>query len=70
MIQDKLSPTERGLDMEKTEKTEKTTEEYEKKLRGYYDETGRLTQYPSRKPMRILALSRIADQFETGRKSN
>lgn len=56
--------------MEKTEKTEKTTEEYEKKLRGYYDETGRLTQYPSRKPMRILALSRIADQFETGRKSN
>lgn len=50
------------------EKTQKTTEEYEKKLKAYYDETGRLTQYPSKRPMRILALTKIAEQFEISRK--
>lgn len=54
--------------MEKMENTEKTTEEYEKKLKGYYDEAGRLTQYPSKRPMRVLALTRIAGQLESARK--
>ena len=55
----------RGIRMEKTEKT---TAEYEKKLKAYYDENGRLTQYPSKRPMRILALTKIADQFEPQKK--
>lgn len=50
------------------ERTEKDTEEYHKKLKRYYDETGRLTQYPSKRPMRILALTKIADQFEPAKK--
>ncbi len=66
-----LLSARKGFIMEKTvmtEKTEKTTEEYEKKLKAYYDETGRLTQYPSKRPMRILALTKIAEQFEASRK--
>lgn len=54
--------------MKKMEQKEKTTEEYEKKLKAYYDETGRLTQYPSKRPMRILALTKIAAQLEHMRK--
>lgn len=50
------------------ESTEKDAEEYLKKLKGYYDETGRLVQYPSKRPMRILALGKIADQLEAERK--
>lgn len=33
---------------------------YQKKLAGYYDSEGRLTQYPGKKPMRQIALSKIA----------
>lgn len=43
-------------------------EEYRKKLGNYYDAQGRLTQYPSKKPMRVIALSKIADCFEYGEK--
>lgn len=50
------------------EGTEKSAEEYRKKLKAYYDETGRLTQYPSKRPMRILALTKIADQLEFSRR--
>lgn len=37
---------------------------YQEKLKKYYDEEGRLTQYPSKRPMRILALTKIAEKFE------
>lgn len=40
---------------------------YQKKMAGYYDEEGRLTQYPSKKPMRELALNKIAAGFEKNR---
>lgn len=43
-------------------------EVYRKKMEKYYDEEGRLIQYPPKKPMRILALIRIAEQFEPSRK--
>lgn len=41
---------------------------YQKKMTSYYDMEGRLVQYPSKKPLRFIALSRIADCFETDRK--
>lgn len=41
---------------------------YQKKLAGYYDSEGRLLQYPSKRPMRQIALSKIADCFEKDRK--
>ena len=47
---------------------EKLMEAYHKKLNNYYDPDGRLTQYPSKKPMRIIALIKIAEQIEIGRK--
>ncbi len=62
---------EKKVRIEKTERkeeTEKTEEEYRKKLEGYYDEAGRLTQYPSKRPMRILALTKIANQLESARR--
>ena len=37
---------------------------YREKLKKYYDEENRLTQYPSKRPMRILALIKIAEKFE------
>lgn len=40
---------------------------YQKKMANYYDSQGRLSQYPTRKPMRIIALTKIADCFEFGR---
>lgn len=43
---------------------EKEIEVYQEKLNRYYDQDGRLTQYPSRKPMRILALIKIAEKFD------
>lgn len=36
------------------------------KLAHYYDENGRLTQYPTKRPLRTLALSRIAEHFSPG----
>lgn len=43
-------------------------EKYRKKLENCYDDAGRLTQYPSKRPMRLEALSRIAVSFEKNRK--
>ncbi len=47
---------------------EKDIEQYYEKLKRYYDSEGRLTQYPSKRPMRILALARIALQFDAAAK--
>lgn len=47
---------------------DKDIELYTEKLKRYYDSEDRLTQYPSKRPMRIIALSKIAAKFETGRK--
>ena len=41
---------------------------YQKKMGNYYDSEGRLLQYPTKKPMRIIALTKIADCFEWDRK--
>ena len=41
---------------------------YQKKLLSYYDLEGRLTKYPSKKPLRLIALLKIADCFEKDRK--
>lgn len=40
---------------------------YREKLRRYYESEGKLIQYPQKRPMRILALLNIAQQFEAGR---
>lgn len=47
---------------------EKSIEAYYKKLNNYYDSEERLTQYPSKKPMRIIALKKIAEQIDENRK--
>ena len=47
---------------------EKEIEVYREKVNRYYDNEGKLTQYPSKKPMRILALIKIADKLELSRK--
>lgn len=47
---------------------EKDMEQYIEKLRRYYDSDNRLTQYPSKKPMRILALIQIALKISPERK--
>ena len=39
---------------------------YREKLQRYYT-GGKLAQYPQKRPMRILALSRIAQRFEPAR---
>lgn len=41
-------------------------EKYLKKIIFYYDESGRLTQYPTKRPLREIVLSRIAAQFAPG----
>lgn len=41
---------------------------YQKKIANYYDSHGQLTQYPTKKPMRLIALKRIVDCFEYDRK--
>lgn len=43
-------------------------EKYQKKMKYFYNENGKLVQYPSKKPMRMIALQRIASEFETDRK--
>lgn len=40
----------------------------EKRLSVFYDSEGRLVQYPRKKPLRIMVLTKIADCFEKGRK--
>ena len=41
---------------------------YQKKMSSYYDAEGKLIQYPSKKPMRVIALTKIADCLEKDRK--
>ncbi len=43
-------------------------EAYYKKLENYYDSNGMLIQYPSKRPMRIIALIKIAEQIDVNRK--
>lgn len=43
-------------------------ETYYKKLEKYYDINGKLTQYPSKRPMRIIALLKIAEAFDAEKK--
>ena len=40
---------------------------YQKKMSSYYDAEGKLIQYPGKKPMRVIALTKIADCLETDR---
>lgn len=53
------------LDEKLRELSKKTT--YQKKLAYYFDSQGCLTQLPTKQHIRVLALQRIADCFETGR---
>ena len=41
---------------------------YREKVKKYYDEEGKLIQYPSKRPLRILALIKIAEKFTPSRK--
>lgn len=43
-------------------------QDYYKKLENYYDAEGKLLQYPSKRPMRIIALTKIGSCFEEGKK--
>ncbi len=43
---------------------EKSIQGYYKKLDNYYDSNGRLIQYPSKKPMRIIVLIKIVEQMD------
>ena len=47
---------------------EATIQQYSKKLSNYYDSDGRLTQYPSKRPMRILSLIKIVEEMDGDRK--
>lgn len=47
---------------------EKSIQIYHKKLDNYYDSDGRLLQYPSKRPMRIIALIKITEQMDANRK--
>lgn len=38
-------------------------EKYRKKIKFYYDENGLLIQFPTKKPLREIVLSRIAEKF-------
>ena len=43
-------------------------QDYHKKLENYYDAEGKLLQYPSKRPMRIISLIKIAECFEKDKK--
>ena len=43
-------------------------EKYLEKIKVFYNQEGLLTQYPSKRPMREIALGRIAAKFEANRK--
>lgn len=43
-------------------------QKYTEKLERYYNSENKLTQYPSKRPMRVLALARIAEKFEMDKK--
>lgn len=47
---------------------EKTNQVYYRKLDNYYDSDGRLMQYPSKRPMRVIALMKMAEQMDADRK--
>ncbi len=47
---------------------DKDLQTYIEKLDRYYDAEGKLTQYPSKRPLRIIALAQIAEKFETEKK--
>lgn len=47
---------------------EMEVELYREKTKRYYDAENKLKQYPSKKPMRILALIEIALKFDMGNK--
>ena len=47
---------------------EKSIQIYNKKLDNYYDANGRLIQYPSKRPMRIIVLMKIIEQIDTNMK--
>ena len=47
---------------------EKSIEAYSKKLNNYYDSDGKLLQYPSKRPLRIIALIKIVEQMDADRK--
>ncbi len=47
---------------------EKSIQIYNKKLKNYYDSDGKLMQYPSKRPMRIMVLIRIIEQMDANRK--
>ncbi len=42
-------------------------EKYLKQIKGYYDPDGRLVQFPSKKPLREMALAKLAQGFEEDR---
>lgn len=41
---------------------------YKEKLKRYYNGNGKLVQYPSKKPMRLIALIGIASKLDFSRK--
>lgn len=41
--------------------------DYSKMAEGFFDEAGRLKQYPAKKPIREFVLQRFAELFEPGR---
>lgn len=41
---------------------------YKEKLKRYYNDDGKLVQYPSKKPMRLIALMEIAGKLDFSRK--
>lgn len=43
-------------------------DKYIEKLKRYYDSDNKLTQYPSKRPMRMIALATIAEKFESEKK--
>lgn len=47
---------------------EKSIQIYNKKLDNYYDSNGKLIQYPSKRPMRIIALIKITERMDPDRK--
>lgn len=55
-------------DMNQEDDMEQSVEAYYKKMDNYYDSEKRLMQYPSKKPMRIIALIKIAEQTDPDRK--
>lgn len=43
---------------------ESNIQKYTQKLKNYYNEEGLLVQYPTKRPLRVLALMKIANTFQ------